>query len=964
MLKTTGRMAALLMITGVIGAVLFGVMRSKQAPATAPTSTTDFGVPPQVTPADAVSGVDAGSPQDLIALADEGTWTRVDPVTGRVRFKMTWERLDPEARGEFLVRRPRIWMIEDGRTLRLESSQARVVWPSRAEGPESGDLTGGVLLEAEEGEHLEGRAKASSLIGTVRTESMSFNQPLRELRAPGSIRLDAQGVVAQSGGMTLRLGSENAVPISLLRLEMAGRIEYDPRARAEAEQRAGARGIASGGPSPQANIEQFHRLTMQGDVRLGAGVRSIRGEELVLFARTIGGRLGEAAIAQFESKDRDEPSERKSRSGETERAGEPAVIAWERGLEFVTVNESKARAELGTEDVLVRVTGPAGGVMAEDSAAGGRISAGTIAYGATSRTVSALGGDGKVEGLWPDVARLECDRVDLNLTTGEGSLAGAGEVRLIEKDQGPGARGARWAERAEFSLDASAGPVGTSESVTVKGARLAGRAVLFDGGASLESDGLRAMFDSNPGAGPDAPSVLRRLSASGGAIARDARGAAVRGENVDVLFEPDSEGRPAPTLATVRGGARAEREGDSLEAELIEATIVSRDGSANIGVVDARERVVATTERDGSKVTVRAASLRADAALEQAEFAGEPVTIERVAPDGSGMLSGRSMRAEAREGAQRLTVFGAGTSRYSTRDASDRAADIEVDWSGGLIYTDATGRAEVEGGVAARLASGANERHTATGARIVIDITPAGETAAGGARELRRALIEGGGGTPAEVELRRFVAGTLAGEEGTLEGLAFLRGPSIELSGGASRLRVDGAGLLLLEDRRPAGANDAASAQAIEFKGTRGTTLFSWESGMTLDRGAGGGEMTGGVLIRHRDASALDIAEVACQRATMALRESAPGSSSLEGITLERAEALGGVTARYKTLQLESARLIYEATGRIIAASEPGGRISVYDESDGRSASGEAAIVDTATGTYRIEKLESIAIPR
>jgi hypothetical protein len=150
----------------------------------------------------------------------------------------------------------------------------------------------------------------------------------------------------------------------------------------------------------------------------------------------------------------------------------------------------------------------------------------------------------------------------------------------------------------------------------------------------------------------------------------------------------------------------------------------------------------------------------------------------------------------------------------------------------------------------------------------------------------------------------------------------------------------------------------------IEFNGVRGTTFFSWDGGMVLDRRAGTGEMRENVLIRHKDAATSQIAEVACHRAEMTLAESRPGSTSLDGIMLTRAEATGGVTARYKALQLSSARLIYEAAGRIIVAAEPGGTITIYDEESGQPISGEAAIVDTATGTYRIEKLESVAMPR
>ncbi|MBL8745910.1 MAG: hypothetical protein JNK58_06085 [Phycisphaerae bacterium] len=957
MLKTTGRVAALLLVSGVVGVLLIGVVRSSRGPASAPAvqPRVDFGLPPDVSNAGEGSG--GGSPQDLIALADEGAWTRVDPATGRVRFRMTWSRLDPEAKGEFRIERPRIWMIEDGRTLRLESSRANVVWPSREEAPESGELLGGVALSAFEGEAFDDASlKNVSAIGSMRTEAMGFNQAARELSARGEVELEAAGVKASGEGMTLRLGGDRSAPITLLRIERGGRVEY----RASEAERSGARvteGTRATSSKPtEEPVERCFRLTTSGGVSLRSGERSLSGEGLTLFARTVDGRLREGAVASFDSERRGgSQNTRPSRADESD----SMLVTWGGAMEFRVLRE--APAELMTDDAHARINGGEGDVVLEDAAAKRRLSAASVAYAATTRRIVALGGAAGVNAEIGDVARVRAERFELDLTSGEGAIAGAGEARLL----GRGGGGARWREGAVFSLDASDGPVGSSDGVVVKQIRLSGGVGVFRGESGLESDSLRVMFDRVERDGA-ASSSMSRVAASGGARAHDARGGKASGEDIDVLFERDPDGEPVPTIATIRGGAVAERRDESLRADLIEA-LLSRgaDGEVQIGSVEALDHVVGLMQREGGTITVRARSLRADASVETAELIGEPVTIERRSAKGSGMLSGRSMRLEGREGMQRLTVFGAGSSRYTGASSDGTPMVVDVEWDGGLIYTDATGRAEVEGGASARLASGEDERHSARGERIVVDLTPAADAARlGGERELVRALIEGETDAPAEVELRRYVAGTRVGEGGTLEGLAFLRGASVELLGGGSRLRVEGAGVLLLEDRRAASAGVESKGEGIELKGMRGTTLFSWEGGLSLDRAAGTGELTDGVLIRHKDAATSEIAEVASQRATMSLAETRPGSGSLEGITLTRAEAAGGVTARYKALQLSSARLIYEAGGRIIAASEPGGSITIYDESEGRSISGEAAVVDTATGRYRIERMESLSMPR
>lgn len=983
MLKATGRVAALFLVTGVVGVVLFGVLRAKRAPGAAPASPSvvDLGAPPDVSQTGASSG--GGSPQDLIALADEGVWTRVDPATGRVRYRMTWKSLDPApgAPGEFRIERPRVWMIEDGRTLRLEATGAAIVWPSRDEVPESGEMTGGVVLTVFESEGTDDAAlEAAGALGSVRTESMSFNQATRELRTADVVDFQSPGIRASGTGLTLRLGADRSRPVSFLRVERSGRIEFRPAQRAE--NRSGD-GHATPGQTPTAiSPFEFHKVAIGGGVQLASGGGTVSGDELTLFARTQGGRFREGAIAEFKPAAAARMNKPPTSSGASSAEANPAskdgggaVLTWGGSLELRAVRDEPV--ELAQDDLVARIAAGSSDrvVTFADDATGSRFAARSVEYAATTRRVRATGG---VRADLPDIASIHAEAIEMDLTTGRGVIAAGGEAWLIGEaagtvagplEKGVRPRGARWSERAEFSLDASDGPIGSAGYAIVKQLRLEGGVSVVDGAAALESDGLRVLFDRSDRAGMSPTSTITRLAASGSARARDERGGTVSGEDIDVLFEQDDRGEPVPTIATVRENALARRANESLRADLIEAMLRrAPDGDIEIASVEALDNVVGTLTRDGNTITFKARTLRADASLEAADLIGEPVVIERAGASGNGSLSGPSMRIEAKEGMQQLTIFGAGAARFAGRGEGDEPVTVDAEWQGSLIYNDSRGRAEVEGGATAHINAGENERHLARGERIVIDLTPAEDAKRAGAeRELVRALIEGTSETPAEVELRRYVAGTLAGGGGSLEGLAFLRGPSIEVSNGTDLLQVEGKGVLLLEDRRAAragGVPTEAKQGPIEFKGVRGTTLFSWDGGMMLDRRAGSGEMRDNVLIRHKDAATSEIAEVACHRAEMTFTESRAAAGAPEGIVLTRAEATGGVTARYKALQLSSARLIYEAAGRIIVAAEPGGSITIYDEESGQPISGEAAIVDTATGTYRIEKLESVAMPR
>lgn len=940
MLKTTGRMAALLLVSGVVGVVLFGVLRARKGAGTGSVDqrVRDFGAPPAVDDA----GSEGSSPQDLIALADEGAWTRVDAATGRVKFRMTWKRLDPEAAGEFRIDRPRLWMIEDGRTIRMEASAARVVWPSRDEAPESGEMSGGVSITAFEREGMDDAAlRGAEVLGTVRTATLGFVQAARELRTGERVEVEGRGVRASGEGMTLRLGADRARPISLLRIEQAGRVEYSPEEAKKAAREAGERGGA--GDSTAGEVA-FYRLAVAGAVRLESGGRSASAEDVTAWARLVNGRLRDGAIGGDEARGGAGDSASSAAAVET---GDDVVVTWGGSLELRALGDEPT--ELGGEDVLVRMKAGESEVEFADARSDRRAWARQVEYGATSRRARA---DGlRVERGGAESARVE--QIDLSLTTGEGVVAGGGEAW----SGAPGeraSRGATWREGAEFTLDTAA------RDAAVKSVKLMGGATLTGDGATLEAHAVRAEFAT--GGGDGAPgSRIARLSASGGARGRDAKGGEVGGETIDVLFEPTAQGDAVPTVAAVRGGAYARREGESLRGELIEATLGrAADGDVEVATVEAREGVAAEIARDGATITAKADTLRADARMEVAEFVGEPVRITRIAGDGEGELSGRSMRMEAKEGSQRLTVFGEGAGRFAGANGGQKV-EVEVDWKGGVVYDDTRGRAEIEGATEARVAVGADERHVARGSRMEIGLTPADAARErGGERELVRAMIEGAGEVPAEVELRRYVPGTLNGGEPTLEGLALLRGPTVELMNGAGLLRVEGAGVLLLEDRRSAEARPT-KAGPIEMGGVRGTTLFTWQGGMTLDRGAGTGVLADDVLIRHRDAGTGEIAEVACHRAEIRFVES-PGGG--EGMTLTRAEASGGVTGRSGVLQLSGSRLMYDATGRIVLASEPGGSVTLYDEAKGQPISGEAAIVDMATGVYRIERLESVALPR
>lgn len=1033
--KSTGRVVALVLMTGVVGAVLVAAL-GRRAGTTTPTSApppVDMGAPPQAT--NTVTDPSAGgSVQDLVSLAERGVWTRVDAATGRVVSRMTYARLDPLEAGRFEIIEPRAWTYDDGRVVEMRAERGSLVWPSRERDPESGTLTGGVVIEAKDGE-----GDDAPLVLNLTAPSLSFETALGELRTPDRVDVRAPGINARGDGLTLRMSSDRVAPISLMRIERGGSFEYDPAAARAAADRARERQQTSDDGAPReeqaADSVEFYLATLEGDVRAAAGDRTLEGERVTVFARTRGGRLGDDAVADFRAQPRAEDADAAPRDVDASTSGaEPgesgaadatdAVITLEWTGVFQLEPVPNEPIELANDDVTLMLEGAEGSpVVLADAATGGTLRAATLEYGATRRAVAASSSQGeRVFMDVPEMARLLASRTQIDLTTGVGVLEGPGQI-VANAREATGAsrsRGIVWNERCDLSLDTSAGPVGSSTSVSPKDIRFTGAVEAHDGGACLRGEMVQAIFDaalaqdaefqSDDAPARNAASSIRRLRVSGGGYASDEKGGSIRADQIDVVFEPGEPGQdPAPTLATARGSVRAQRGAESLDAGLLEARM-ERDelGEIALRTVLGRDGVLASLDRGGEQglVQARADSMNADVLTGVVDLLGAPVELSRRGNDGVALVRGDSARIES-AAARRLTMFGPGSAVYDAPRglpgdaASDGAAApapiasrVDVTWTGSLIYDDALGRAEISGAALATMHRGERERHTGKGDRIVVELTPAPtDQPAPPRRDLVRATITGDA-APAEVELRRTAAiaaapgmsapaqadadAAPAAAEPALESLAFLRGPSITMEGGAGALRVDGPGLLLLEDRRASEDDAAASSNTgssnsntnndpageirAAARDARGTTLFEWDGGMSLDRAQNRGEMRGNVRVRHRHLATERIAEITADTLAATVRED---ENREGGIALRGVDASGEVRAVYDQLTVEGSRLLYDAdVGTISVLGDDRRPVTAFDRDTGRSASGEVVIIELATGNWRVERASTISGPR
>ncbi|MDX2114683.1 MAG: hypothetical protein SFZ24_03555 [Planctomycetota bacterium] len=1021
--RSKGQLAALFLLTAVTGVVLVAMLTrgGQTAPAPAPNPAAAIGQPPPATKT--VGGTGRGPVQDLVAIADEGVWTRVDPDTGRLVSKMTWKSLDPRAGGLFEVDSPRVWAIDEQRTVVIEARRGTIVWPSRDREPESGKLEGDVLIRMVEGARAGPVRDDESPLARVASPSLAFETALGELTTPDAVVFDGMGFRAQGQGLALRLGRDRARPLNLLRIERGGTLTYTPQPPSTRDEPPESTEDPAQPPRaeqpPAEPVIQHYRATVQGDVRVRVGPRTLEGDQVEVWARLVDGELREDAVAPFEPAAAPAPQPGAA-SDPGPDSPSPDAAAPDDDAQPVSATftfsgplEVRPSADepdaLRDDDVALRISSAAGApVRVSDAASGGTLRAPELRYALTTRRLT-LGSrqpaPGDVHMTLPDLADLLARGVDIDLTTGEGSMDGAGEVWLLgalspaadqPAERGPKPRGATWTDRVDFLLDTASGPVG-SGPVLPKDLRMSGSVRVFEGDAGVAARDLRARFTTHTDPAGQLRAALARLTLAGAAAAYDSAGGHIRGDTIEVAFEPDQEGSPRPTAAEVSGAAVASREGQRLAAERISTTLgPDEDGELAVTALRAQGAVAACLDRDTDdgpeEIETLADTLSADQQLDTIELVGAPATISRRGPEGFASITGGSMRIGFAEGARALTVFGPGSAAFDTRRSSAGAREgdtvLDIRWNGAALYNDAQGTVEFDGEADVRAQLGPVERHAGRADRIVIELAqdepastdPAAHASAAStdpadapdqspARRFARALLEGSTEAPAEVELRRYAPGSGAG---VLESLAALRGPSIELDALQSTLAVTGAGLLLFEDRSASQEPDPAApapAGTALFAGrsARGTSLFTWENSMRLDRAQRRGEMSGLVRIRHRDARTTDITDLQCALLEIFFTEPQPGSQDA-GITLQRAIATGGVAASHKQLQILAHSLTYDAAAsQITAAADPAAperAVSLYDADTGQTFEADSVTVDLATGNYRGEGMRTITVPR
>ncbi len=981
--RSTGRVIALLLMTLVIGVVLFGVLRAQRSASTAPVAGSN--APGFESPVVANDPAGAGAPggiQDLVAMAKEGVWTRTNPESGELQYKLTWATMDPEANGVIRLGSPVAFIFMGEQTLRVRAETARLLWPAREREPESGSLSGDVIAELLPSD-VRGADPAPNAPAalTMRTPIVRFESQLGELAVPERVAVTGAGFDFAGSGLSIT-ASDVDQRIRLIRLERCETLRLRPE---EFETRAAAgRGESTGVGSSSAGAASvdLYRATLSRGVRLTQGSHSLSGEELLAFVRLTGGKLKPGAIASLRGPGAGpaggalgETSASGAVSGAPS-AGDEITLAWAGPMEVRLLKD--VPTELASDDVFVRVNSGAGTPASyADAESGGFVRGAVMQAGLTTLAGSIIGS--AAEPIAAGIARefeVAVPRIDFDLVKGVGGLVGAGEIRALDAGAGGGATAQTlaWAGRGDVRFDVSRGPVGAGgvvmpiDAIFDSGVRATGDA----GGA--EGDSLRAVFVRVERQGAKPIARLSRAVISGDAGVSSPDDGRVSAETIDIGFAADADGRRVrPVLASARGGAVAERDGESLASNLLEVDFEE----------DARGRTRATTiralgdtvitARDG--IEIRADELRGDQRTRVYDLTGTPVTIAQRREDGESRLNTNAGRFDAT--ARTFTASGAGDGFFTQPGEDPALTDrIDLSWTGGMVYDDRAGRAECSGDASAMVQRGANERHAGRGERLVVELTPTDDSesptqdaGSGGkkpARRMQRATLEGGAfagktDAPAEVELRRYKPAVEGAADLELEGLVFLSGPRVTLLGQAERLETPGSGTLLFEDRRGAGDTTAqpggAGGESVPFRDSRGTTLFQWAGLLTWDRTTGEAKMTGGTRMNHLNAASGERVTIEAEELGAVITND---PANPDRARLERVNAVGTVRAAWKTVRVEAGSLEYDdANAKAIARAAPGSSVSALDTATGRASSAEEIEFDLRTGEWKVTRLNA-----
>jgi lipopolysaccharide export system protein LptA len=946
---------------------------------------------------------------------------RRDPT--RLAGQLEWAALEPLTEGRSLVAEPRAMIyLDDGLVAFVRARRGRVFIPPGGQQPESGSFEGGVpmaLFAPKADGSID--VERDRPVGLLFTPVMNFNLALGEVTLPERFRLSTQTMEMAGRGLRL-VGDQVARRIELLEIEQTDSVRLAPPAEAEraAENTGGEAGAepkpGEPGAGESAGRRDLYRLVIDSRVRALWRGLSVRADRFEAWAELIDGVLPAGAIGGMGSGrgGAEPPRVANAESGDRPAAGalavdpqtgepaslaevgeEPIRLTWEGPLRLQPAG--RMPEELERERVAVRLSAARTGVVVyADTDSGQSVQAASIDYGATTRTLTLTGtGPRSVVLTAQGRGRLEVEQLSVNLGTGVGAAIGPG-VLVAAGDERPRrgpandrGRQISWNDQADIVLSTGGGWI----SGGIKEAMFAGKVLAESGRASVSAGFVRVLFaEAEAGI-----TRLARIEARDNVLVDPGPTESLRAQRLDVAFEPARWGQGGnagrgdePSVITATGRVSAQRGEWRVDGGLLEARLTTdARGERQVSSV----RVEQSARIRGPQGTEAVADrIDADVPGNGAVLTGRSVTLSR---DGA-MIQGTEMALDGNQ--RRLLVKGAGTFRFFRERGKDQlgggtvlapmgrarsggasAQRVDASWTRALRIDDLAGTVEAEGSARATSNPSPAELDTLTAERLVLSFTPAGEAEQVGAfatsgvpdrrRLVRAEAIGAGPESPARIESRRFAEVAGDAEARTLERLIFAEGERLTASETEGRIEIPGPGRLLVDDRRAADPRGGLAQGPVDFEAGRGTSLFTWQGGLTFDRVTGQAELLRQVRLLHRVSPERSVTTLDAERLTAVLRApgvfGAPEAEAGEQAELVSASAEGAVVLQNEGRELSADLLRLDAIGSVAEASAAAdNRVTLFDPARPQPLSARRMVWDLRANRVTVQEPTPIVVPR
>lgn len=969
--------------------------------------------------------------------------------------------------GHYAVDKPQIWMfLDSGKTLFVRADSGQLVMPSRRQEPESGVLRGAVEIRIYDtiGVGDESTLGPPSLV--AKTPMLTFDTTVPEMESPQPFTVEGRGIRFE--GKSLRvLASQTRERLELVEVLGGGTLVYTPPKKSEARMSPGlqgtrhasgprgeagvftTRGSASGstvtlasysqdgaaersnepdgkpGPTEPPNIVNY-MTTFADTVTVQQGERRLEGDRLDVWARLVDGRLPEDAVGGSAPSEKDEsaptsgeskkpdakPEQQPSQGAEVAKDPAPATSPDDQTVTMTWTGPMVARPvaddvrELESNHVHLRVTAEKRGVVTmADTATGAAGRCNVLDYAATTQDLGLSASGVSLATLqMPGQGRISATRIEQNLGSGIGYVAGAGLIEALsdEADSGNDPRRgmARWSDSATFMFEVEDG----SMTDRIREAILLGDVNASSQGSSLAGDSVHAYFASGEGATPS----LSRMRADGSVRTGDAKGNALESETLDVAFNAPtgSEGGEAdPSVATAIGSVKVTSSaGDTVTAAFLEAEL-GRDAEGELGArtVRAEEWVEVNTAAGQRAITPK---LVADVPGQVIDLIGAGSVASQSKDGLRTQVTGDSIRLFGLSRA--IDVNSGGTFVHgpdATQIPGSRSSDtaprtIDARWTQSMRFSDEQGTLEARGDVHAESTVGAFERHVLDADAISARIMPASdhERLAREAREqdlptperpvlFAEARVDPtlpSGGTESRVQAVYYarpspeaaLSGPVVETEPRIERLFQAQGATITADNQGGVVAIPGPGRFVVADLREPDASGSSDSSGAPGS-MRGRTLFEWAGSMRFDRDPGVVRLTEqATMVQRRpdDGGVLNVNADELEARVRPASDAAAASTTAPGAEME----LTGVTARRNVVVIERTGnpltlnrevqaeiLDYDTVRATAEATSPqGGLVTLFETSRGVPISAKSIFWDLARDRVEIRGMTTVTSPR